>query len=135
MSLCTVIRSGRPLPRSCLATLAHLKRAPASLRRRNTSAIRRRPRRCRQLWLRSWTPKGTTCWERDDTATRSPYSKARWRRLASLIYAYALYDLGSALRLHGQPAAAVPVLQRRLQIDNQRPTVQAQLELALRRAS
>jgi hypothetical protein len=52
-----------------------------------------------------------------------------------LIYAYALYDLGSALRLHGQPAAAVPVLQRRLQIDNQRPTVQAQLELALRRAS
>jgi hypothetical protein len=52
-----------------------------------------------------------------------------------LIYAYALYDLGSALRLHGQPAAAVPVLQRRLQIDNQCPTVQAQLELALRRAS
>jgi hypothetical protein len=52
-----------------------------------------------------------------------------------LIYAYALYDLGSALRLDGQPAAAVPVLQRRLQIDNQRPTVQAQLELALTRAS
>jgi hypothetical protein len=52
-----------------------------------------------------------------------------------LIYAYALYDLGSALRLHGRPAAAVPVLQRRLQIDNQRPTVQAQLELALGRAS
>lgn len=52
-----------------------------------------------------------------------------------LIYAYALYDLGSALRLHGQPAAAVPVLRRRLLIDNQRPTVQAQLELALRRAS
>jgi hypothetical protein len=52
-----------------------------------------------------------------------------------LIYAYALYDLGSALRLDGQPAAAVPVLRRRLQIDNQRPIVQAQLELALGRAS
>lgn len=52
-----------------------------------------------------------------------------------LIYAYALYDLGSALRLDGQTAAAVPILQRRLQIDNQRPTVEAQLELALGRAS
>jgi hypothetical protein len=52
-----------------------------------------------------------------------------------LTYAYALYDLGSALRLDGRPAAAVPVLQHRLQIDNQRPTVQAQLELALTRAS
>lgn len=52
-----------------------------------------------------------------------------------LTYAYALYDLGRALRLDGDPAAAVPVLQRRLQIENQRPTVQAQLELALARTS
>ena len=52
-----------------------------------------------------------------------------------LTYAYALYDLGRALRLDGDPAAAVPVLQRRLQIDNQRPTVQAQLELALAHTS
>lgn len=52
-----------------------------------------------------------------------------------LIYAYALYDLGSALRLDGQPSAAVPVLQRRLLIDNQRPTVRAQLELAIAQSS
>jgi hypothetical protein len=48
-----------------------------------------------------------------------------------LTYAYALYDLGSALRLDGQPSAAVPVLRRRLLIDNQRPTVRTQLELAI----
>lgn len=47
-----------------------------------------------------------------------------------LIYAYALYDLGRALRLSGHPAAAVPVLERRLEIDNQRPTVEAELHLA-----
>ncbi len=47
-----------------------------------------------------------------------------------LTYAYALYDLGRALRLSGDPAAAVTVLERRLQIDNQRPTVLAELELA-----
>jgi hypothetical protein len=47
-----------------------------------------------------------------------------------LTYAYALYDLGRALRLSGHPAAAVPVLRRRLQIDNQRPTVEAELQLA-----
>lgn len=52
-----------------------------------------------------------------------------------LTYAYALYDLGSALRLDGHPAAAVPVLRRRLQIDNQRATVQVQLELALTQTS
>ena len=52
-----------------------------------------------------------------------------------LTYAYALYDLGRALRLDGDAAAAVKVLQRRLLIENQRPTVQAQLELAIAQAS
>ena len=47
-----------------------------------------------------------------------------------LTYAYALYDLGRATRLSGQPQAAVPILERRLQVDNQRPTVGAQLQLA-----
>jgi len=47
-----------------------------------------------------------------------------------LTYAYALYDLGRAVRLSGQPQAAVPILERRLQIDNQRSTVGAQLQLA-----
>jgi tetratricopeptide (TPR) repeat protein len=52
-----------------------------------------------------------------------------------LTYAYALYDLGRALRLDGDAAAAVPVLRRRLQIEDQRPIVQVQLELALARTS
>jgi tetratricopeptide (TPR) repeat protein len=47
-----------------------------------------------------------------------------------LTYAYALYDLGRAVRLSGNPAAAVPILERRLEIDNQRPTVYAELRLA-----
>lgn len=49
---------------------------------------------------------------------------------ACLTYAYALYDLGRALRLDGHPSAAVPVLSERLRIDNQRPTVQYELDLA-----
>jgi hypothetical protein len=49
---------------------------------------------------------------------------------ACLTYAYALYDLGSALRLDGDPSAAIPVLSERLLINNQRVAVQAQLELA-----
>jgi hypothetical protein len=47
-----------------------------------------------------------------------------------LTYAYALYDLGRAVRLSGQPQAAVPILERRLQIDNQRSIVGAELQLA-----
>lgn len=49
---------------------------------------------------------------------------------ACFAYAYALYDLGRALRLGGDPAAAVPVLSQRLQIDNQSATVREELELA-----
>jgi len=49
---------------------------------------------------------------------------------ACLTYAYALYDLGSALRLDGDPSAAIPVLSKRLLINNQRAAVQVQLELA-----
>ena len=49
---------------------------------------------------------------------------------ACLTYAYALYDLGRALRLDGRLTQAVPVLTERLRIDNQRPTVQYELDLA-----
>jgi hypothetical protein len=51
---------------------------------------------------------------------------------ACLTYAYALYDLGRALRLAGKPRAAVPVLTKRLRIDNQRRTVNNELQLAKR---
>ena len=47
-----------------------------------------------------------------------------------LVYAYALYDLGRALLLEGEPDAAIAVLQQRLRIDNQQPVVAAALALA-----
>jgi hypothetical protein len=45
-----------------------------------------------------------------------------------LTYAYAMYDLGRALELKGNPTAAVPVLENRLKIDNQRDVVAAELD-------
>lgn len=50
-----------------------------------------------------------------------------------LVYAYALYDLGRALLLEGQPREATVVLQHRLRIANQQAVVAS--ELALARAS
>jgi serine/threonine protein kinase len=44
--------------------------------------------------------------------------------------AYALFDLGHALRLAGRPSEAIPVLQQRLQNPDQRGAVQHELELA-----
>ena len=52
-----------------------------------------------------------------------------------LSYAYALFDLGRALRLDHQPAAAALILERRLQIGNQRATVQSELQLARQEAA
>jgi eukaryotic-like serine/threonine-protein kinase len=49
----------------------------------------------------------------------------------SLTYAYALYDLGHAYLLAGNPRAAVPILAQRLKIDNQRPVVLSTLRQAL----
>jgi serine/threonine-protein kinase len=51
-----------------------------------------------------------------------------------LTYAYALYDLGHALRLAGRPAEAVPILEQRLKINNQRGVVKQELEQAKREA-
>jgi serine/threonine protein kinase len=45
-------------------------------------------------------------------------------------YAYALFNLGNALRLSGRPDEAIPVLERRLEIPNQTSTVEAELEAA-----
>jgi serine/threonine-protein kinase len=44
--------------------------------------------------------------------------------------AYALYDLGHALRLAGRPSEAIPILQQRLQNPDQRAAVQQELQLA-----
>lgn len=47
-----------------------------------------------------------------------------------LSYAYALFNLGNALRLSGRPDEAIPVLERRLEIPNQTSTVEEELEAA-----
>jgi serine/threonine-protein kinase len=47
-----------------------------------------------------------------------------------LDYAYALYNLGRALRLAGKPTEAIPYLQRRLGFDNQRDVVRRELAAA-----
>jgi tRNA A-37 threonylcarbamoyl transferase component Bud32 len=52
----------------------------------------------------------------------------------SLTYAYALFDLGRTLRLDGDPAAAIPILERRLLIPNQPQVVAYELALARQQA-
>jgi serine/threonine-protein kinase len=52
----------------------------------------------------------------------------------SLTYAYALFDLGRTLRLAGDPAAAIPVLEARLRIPNQPGIVAAELHMAQQQA-
>ncbi len=47
-----------------------------------------------------------------------------------LTYAYALFNLGNALRLSGRPEEAVPVLEQRLEIPNQTEAVQRELDAA-----
>jgi tetratricopeptide (TPR) repeat protein len=47
-----------------------------------------------------------------------------------LEYAYALFNLGRALRLSGNPEQAIPVLERRLTFNDQRPAVREELRQA-----
>jgi serine/threonine protein kinase len=47
-----------------------------------------------------------------------------------LDYAYALFNLGNALRLSGRPEEAIPILERRLEIPNQEGEVRQELEAA-----
>ena len=47
-----------------------------------------------------------------------------------LNYAYALFNLGNALRLSGRPEEAIPILERRLEIPNQEGEVRKELEAA-----
>lgn len=52
-----------------------------------------------------------------------------------LDYAYALFNLGNALRLSGRPEEAIPVLERRLEIPNQSSVVRSELTAAREEAS
>ncbi len=45
-------------------------------------------------------------------------------------YAYALFNLGNALRLAGRPDEAIPILEQRLEIPNQRGKVKRELAAA-----
>jgi eukaryotic-like serine/threonine-protein kinase len=49
---------------------------------------------------------------------------------SDLNYAYALFNLGKALRLGGRPAEAIPILEQRLGIPNQTGVVRKELALA-----
>jgi tetratricopeptide (TPR) repeat protein len=49
-------------------------------------------------------------------------------------YAYALFNLGKSLNRSGNPEEAIPILEKRLQWNDQRETVQAELDLAKRNA-
>ena len=51
-----------------------------------------------------------------------------------LTYGYALYNLGRSLRLAGRPVEAIPILEQRLAIPNQRGVVKRELEAARREA-
>ncbi len=51
-----------------------------------------------------------------------------------LEYAYALFNLGKSLNRSGRPADAIPYLKKRLGWENQRATVQAELDLARKNA-
>ena len=52
------------------------------------------------------------------------------KRTGEIGYAFALFNLGQALNQSGNAEAAVAVLEERLKIPNQTPTVQAELDSA-----
>jgi hypothetical protein len=52
------------------------------------------------------------------------------RGTSDINYAYALFNLGHALRMAGRPDEAIPILERRLRIPDQMQTVQAELAAA-----
>jgi tetratricopeptide (TPR) repeat protein len=51
-----------------------------------------------------------------------------------LTLAYALYNLGRSLRLAGRPDEAIPILERRLEFNNQRGVVKRELKAARKAA-
>jgi serine/threonine-protein kinase len=53
---------------------------------------------------------------------------------SSLVYGYTLFNLGDAYLKSGQPAKAIPYLQQRLQWNDQRDVVEAELQQAMQQA-
>jgi eukaryotic-like serine/threonine-protein kinase len=70
-----------------------------------------------------------------EVLTQSVQGFRQQRRTAEIEYAFALYNLGSALRQIGRPADAIPLLEERLQVsDYKRGVVRRELALARRDA-
>jgi hypothetical protein len=65
-----------------------------------------------------------------DASGQSPARCAAPETEACLSYAYALFDLGRALRLDGDRAGAVAILSERLRINDQLGAVQEELSRA-----
>jgi tetratricopeptide (TPR) repeat protein len=53
---------------------------------------------------------------------------------SSLVYGYTLFNLGDAYLKSGDPAKAIPYLQQRLQWNDQRDVVEAELQQAMQQA-
>ena len=108
--------------------------APHRLRhpRRRPQSGAREPVRAQRPRLRA-APAGPL--RRGDRAAASRGRRAtRPPARRGLPYAFALFNLAVALNRSGNPAEAVPLLRERLKFDNQRDTVQAELDDALRQA-
>jgi serine/threonine-protein kinase len=70
-----------------------------------------------------------------EVLTQSVQGFRQQRRTGEIEYAFALYNLGSALRQIGRPADAIPLLEERLQVsDYKRGVVRRELALARRDA-
>ena len=93
----------------------------------------RRPGRPQRPGLRAHRP-GQADRRRRAAAALVEAFRAQDRK-GDIGYAYALYNLGNALRLSGRPADAIPFLEERLQISNyKRGVVQKELETARKQA-
>jgi eukaryotic-like serine/threonine-protein kinase len=81
---------------------------------------------------------GFVMMQRGDFANAVPILQqavAAWPQdSGDLRYAYALFNLGKALNRSGRAAEAIPYLEKRLLWDDQRATVQAELDLARKNA-
>ena len=127
-------------------------RASVPANRTNRPLIAARPQISRPVEPRPEPPPPTTTTSVADAAPTADELEARGHQLMldgdygaaiqvlrqavdaappeALTYAYALYDLGRSLRLAGDPQAAIPILERRLQIPNQTSVVLTELQLA-----